>query len=166
MEPRLPLEVSPPTSHSSPSQVNVQVPSNVGTGPQPLIVTTQSGGPSNSYSVAVNSEQPGLLAPLSFKLGGNQYVVALFPDNTTYVLPSGAVAGITSRPAQPGDTIILYGVGFGAVIPAIPAGQLAGPLNTLAAPFPRLLRKCRGVLIVLRFVPRLCGLISVQCRRP
>ena len=118
----------------SPSQVNVQVPSNIGTGSQPLIVTTQAGGASSSYSVTVNAQEPGLLAPSSFNLGGDQYVVALFPDYATYVLPSGAIAGITSRPAQPGDTIILYGVGFGAVNPSVPAGQLAGQLTTLAAP--------------------------------
>jgi uncharacterized protein (TIGR03437 family) len=122
-------------SFISPGQVNVQVPSNIGTGSQPLIVTTQAGGAGNSYSVTVNAEEPGLLAPSSFKLGANQYVVALFPDNTTYVLPTGAIAGITSRPAQPGDTIILYGIGFGAVTPSTPAGQLAEQLDTLAAPF-------------------------------
>jgi uncharacterized protein (TIGR03437 family) len=119
----------------SPGQVNVQVPSNIGTGPQPLIVTTQAGGAGNAYSVTVNTEQPGLLAPSSFNLGGNQYVVALFPDNITYVLPTGAIAGITSRSAQPGDTIILYGVGFGAVTPSTPAGQLAEQLDMLDVPF-------------------------------
>ncbi|MGA2742004.1 MAG: IPT/TIG domain-containing protein [Bryobacteraceae bacterium] len=119
----------------SPTQVNVQVPSGVGAGVQPLVVTTKAGGAGNSYSVTVDAEQPGLLAPSSFKVDGNQYVVALFPDNTTYVLPADAVPGIASRPAQPGDTIILYGVGFGDVTPSIPAGELAGELNTLAAPF-------------------------------
>jgi len=122
-------------SFISTGQVNVQVPSNVGTGSQPLVVTTKAGGAGNSYSVTVNTEQPGLLAPYSFKIGGNQYVVALFPDNTTYVLPTGAIPGINSRPAKPGDTIILYGVGFGEVTPSIPAGQLVGELNTLSAPF-------------------------------
>ena len=119
----------------SPGQINVQVPSNVGAGPQPLVVTPPLGGATSPYSVTVNAEEPGLLAPPSFNLGGNQYVVALFPDNTTYVLPSGAIPGVASRPAQPGDTIILYGVGFGAVTPSIPAGELVPELNILAAPF-------------------------------
>ena len=120
-------------SFISPGQVNVQVPSNVSAGQQPLVVTTRAA--SSPYLVTVKAEQPGLLAPPSFKVGGNQYVVALFPDYSTYVLPSGAIAGISSRPAKPGDTIILYGVGFGAVTPTIPAGQLVGQSNTLVAPF-------------------------------
>jgi len=32
-----------------------------------------------------------------------------------------------------GDTIVLYGVGFGPVVPNIPAGQLVGQSNTLSS---------------------------------
>ncbi len=121
-------------SFISPGQVNVQAPFGVGSGPQPLVVTTQ-GGATSAYTVTVTAAAPGMLAPPSFNIGGNQYAVALFPDYSAYVLPTGAIAGINSRPAQPGDTIILYGVGFGPVTPAIPAGQLVGESNTLAMPF-------------------------------
>jgi uncharacterized protein (TIGR03437 family) len=75
-----------------------------------------------------------LLAPASFKIGRNQYVVAQFADGT-YVLPTGAIAGVTSRPAHPGEEIVIYGVGFGAVTPDIPAGQIVTVGNTLALPF-------------------------------
>jgi uncharacterized protein (TIGR03437 family) len=118
----------------SPSQVNAQVPSNVATGPQPVIVTA-GGVASNPVTATVNAEEPGLLAPSSFNIGGNQYVVALFSDGTTYVLPPGAIAGVPSRRAQPGDTITLYGVGVGPVIPNIPAGQIVQQANALALPF-------------------------------
>lgn len=121
-------------SFISPGQVNAQVPFGVSAGSQPLIVTTAAGA-AGPYAVNVKAEAPGLLAPPSFTIGGDQYVVALFPDYTTYVLPAGAIAGLNSRPAQPGDTIILYGVGFGAVMPTIPAGQMVEGANTLAAPF-------------------------------
>ena len=82
----------------------------------------------------VNSVEPGLLSPSSFDLGGTQYVVAQFIDGT-YVLPTGAIAGVNSRPAQPGDTVVLYGVGFGPVVPNLPAGQLVGQSNTLGSGF-------------------------------
>ena len=54
------------------------------------------------------------------------------PDGT-YVLPVGAISGVASRPAKPGDTIVLYGVGFGPVMPNIPAGQIVGQSNALSS---------------------------------
>jgi uncharacterized protein (TIGR03437 family) len=110
------------------------VPSNVGTGRQQVVVKTAAGS-SSAYTVTVNAAQPGLLAPSSFNIGGTQYAVALFPDGMTYVLPPGAIAGLPSQRAQPGDTITFYGVGFGAVIPNIPAGQVVQQDNALALPF-------------------------------
>jgi uncharacterized protein (TIGR03437 family) len=85
-------------------------------------------------SCRLKKDQPGLLAPSNFNVGGTQYVVAQFADGT-FVLPPGAISGITSQRAQPGDTIVIYGVGFGSVTPNIPPGQLVEQLNTLAEPF-------------------------------
>ena len=116
----------------SPSQVNAQVPSNVASGSQQVIVTTAT-GPSAPYTITVNATEAGLLAPASFNVGGVQYTAALFTDGVTYVLPPGAIPGVTSRRAQPGDAITLYGVGFGPVVPSIPAGQIVGQSNTLAS---------------------------------
>ncbi len=115
----------------SPGQVNVQVPSNVVTGTQPIVVTTAA-GPSAPYNITVNATQPGLLAPANFVVGGKQYVVAQFSDGT-YVLPPNTVAGVTSRQAKPGETITIYGIGFGTTInPTIPAGQIVQSNNSLA----------------------------------
>jgi uncharacterized protein (TIGR03437 family) len=117
----------------SPGQVNALVPSNIGTGLQQVIVTN-AGVASAPVNINVNAAQPGLLAPPSFTVNATPYAVALFADGT-YVLPTGAVSGITSRTAKPGDTIVLYGIGFGPVIPAQPAGQLVEQSNTLASSF-------------------------------
>jgi uncharacterized protein (TIGR03437 family) len=117
----------------SPGQVDALVPSNVATGSQPITVTVGS-VTSAAYSINVNPVQPGLDAPPSFNIGGTQYAVALFADGS-YVLPVGAIAGLTSRPAQPGDEIVLYGIGFGPVTPNIPAGQLVQQANTLTSSF-------------------------------
>lgn len=118
----------------SSGQVNAQVPSSVAAGSQQLIVTTGAGS-SVAYPVTVKATEPGLLAPSSFKIAGTQYVAALFPDGATYVLPEGAISGVASRPAKPGDTIVLYGVGFGPVTPNIPAGQVVEEANMLASKF-------------------------------
>jgi uncharacterized protein (TIGR03437 family) len=117
----------------STGQVNALVPSNVATGTQPITVTVGN-VTSATYSVTVNPVQPGLDAPSSFNIVGTQYAVALFADGA-YVLPEGAIAGLNSRPAQPGDEIVLYGIGFGPVKPNIPAGQLVQQANTLESAF-------------------------------
>jgi uncharacterized protein (TIGR03437 family) len=121
-------------SYISPGQINAQVPTSIGSGVQPLIITTST-GKSATYSVTVNGVEPGLLAPASFEIGSIPYVAALFSDNVTYVLPTGAIAGVPSRPAQAGDAITLYGVGFGAVTPNLPAGQITPANNSLVLPF-------------------------------
>jgi uncharacterized protein (TIGR03437 family) len=117
----------------SPGQVNAQVPSNVATGLQNLTINTAA-GTSAAYPLLINSVEPGLLAPSSFVVDGNQNVAALFSDGATYVLPPGTISGVTSKRAQPGDVITLYGVGFGQVTPNIPAGQIVQESNTLALP--------------------------------
>jgi uncharacterized protein (TIGR03437 family) len=113
--------------------VTALVPSNVATGTQPLTVTTGT-VISAAYNITVNGVQPGLLAPPSFNINGTQYAVANFGDGT-YVLPTDAIAGINSRPAQPDDEIVLYGVGFGPVTPNMSASELVQQANALALPF-------------------------------
>jgi uncharacterized protein (TIGR03437 family) len=141
----------------SPIQVNAQVPSNVGTGRQPVVVTTGA-GVSSAFTIAVNSEQPGLLAPSSFNIGGKQYAAALFSDGATYVLPPGAIAGLPSRRAQPGDSITLYGIGFGSVTPNITAGQIVQQNNALALPFHVFLGPTEATVSYAGLAPNAVGL--------
>jgi len=118
---------------SSPGQVNAQLPSNITTGGTLQLTVTNGTLTSAPYDITVNATQPGLLAPAPFKIGGNQYVVAILPDGS-YVLPAGSIAGVNSRPAAPGETIVMYGVGFGSVTPDIPAGQIVTEDNQLTLP--------------------------------
>ena len=141
----------------SPTQVNAQVPSNAGTGAQPVIVKTAAGA-SAALTLTVNLEEPGLLAPASFKVNGTQYAAALFSDGATFVLPTGAIAGVASRPAKPGDVITLYGVGFGAVTPNIPAGQVVQQSNTLLAPVQILFGQVPGTVKFDGLAPSAVGL--------
>jgi uncharacterized protein (TIGR03437 family) len=113
-------------------QVNVQLPSNISSGTLPLTLTNGS-GTSAPVNLTVNATQPGLFAPTGFQVGGKPYVAAQHADGT-YVLPIGAIGGITSHPAQPGETIVMYGVGFGPVTPNIPAGEIATVSNQLVTP--------------------------------
>lgn len=117
----------------SPSQVNALIPSDVPVGPAQLVVSGPT-GTSDPYMIAVQSVEPGLLAPPSFQVGGIQYVAALSPDFKSFMLPAGAIPGVQSRPARPGESIILYGVGFGGVVPSLSAGTLVSQQNTLSNP--------------------------------
>ena len=141
----------------SAGQVNAQVPSGVGTGAQTLTVTTPN-GISAPYNVTVNATQPGLYAPANFKIGGNQYLAALFPDGVTYVLPPGAISGITSRQAKPGETIIVYGIGFGPVNPNIPAGQVVQQSNALTSPLQVFFGQTPATLMYQGLAPGAVGL--------
>ena len=137
-------------SYVSPTQVNALVPSNIPVGAQTVYVRSSTGASngfttsSNGFLINVNQTSPGLWAPPELRLGAKQYVGALFKDGSGLVLPPGAVltgdfAGIPSRPALPGDVIVLYGVGFGPVCvttttsacTTIPDGQVVQQNNTL-----------------------------------
>lgn len=124
----------------SPTQVNVQVPGTIALGPVTVTVNTPA-GTSNAYTITSNLQEPGLWAPPAFRAvsqqstGLIQYVGALFSNNTTFVFPTGAFAGYTSQPAAPGDTIIVYGVGFGPV-PGDPPGQIPQSLPPYLTPQP------------------------------
>jgi uncharacterized protein (TIGR03437 family) len=65
-------------------------------------------------------------------VNSKQYVVAQFPDQT-FVGPTGLISGVPFRPAKVGDTIVIYGIGFGPVNPATAAGTITGAANTLAS---------------------------------
>jgi len=51
---------------------------------------------------------------------GTNYAIATFGDFTTFPIPT--TAGIASRPATVGDTLIFYGLGFGQTSPASTEG--------------------------------------------
>ena len=142
----------------SSSQINAQLPSTIATGgPLPLTVMNETAA-SSSVNIMVNAVEPGLLAPASFQIGGKQYVVALLPDGATYILPSSAISGVASRPAQPGDTITLYGIGFGPVTPASPAGQIVSEQNQLAQPLQILFGQTPAQLTYDGLAPGFVGL--------
>jgi len=123
-------------SYISGSQINVQAPADGTTGPVQITVSNCA-GTSAPFTMQKNAVAPGMLAPGSFKIGGQQYLVALFANDLaqgteTFVGNTGLIAGANFRPAKPGDVIVMYGVGFGGVTPAIAPGVIAGTSTSLA----------------------------------
>jgi uncharacterized protein (TIGR03437 family) len=115
----------------SPGQVDALISSDTPTGMQQLIVTNAQGA-SAPYSIMVNGAAPGLLAPPTFLVGGIQYAAGILADGS-FAIPVGAIAQVNSRPAKPGESMVLYGVGFGPVSPASPAGQIVQQANALSS---------------------------------
>ena len=144
-------------TYVSPSQVNALIPSNVLTGQQQVSVSNTLGG-SSAFTIAISPVAPGLLATSDFVVKGTEYAV-VFNSDGTYALPSGAIPGLTTHPAAPGDTLVFYGVGFGPVTPVIPAGQLCqGQANTLATTFQMFIGGMPATALYSGLAPNYTGL--------
>lgn len=92
----------------SPNQVNVQVPSTVALNTTLPLVLTARGQVSQTIPIQIKTRQGGFLAPANYKIGDRQYVYAARADGS----PTSPTDGVSG-----GETIILYGSGFGAVSP-------------------------------------------------
>ena len=117
-------------NYVSSGQVNVQAPDDPNTGAGIPIVVINSAGSSNTINVQKTAIAPALLAPVNFNTQGHQWVTAQHLDGT-YVGKPGLVSGVTFAPAKAGDTITIYGIGFG---PPTQAGLIASGQTTLINP--------------------------------
>lgn len=99
----------------SPTQVNVLAPLDGKVGPVQAVLTTVNGA-SAPVTVTQSAYSP------AFFLFGGKYVAATHSDGKG-LGPASLGAGFT--PAAPGETVILYGTGFGEVSPGIIPGAVA-----------------------------------------
>ncbi len=115
--------------YASPTQLNVEAPDDNSRGTVNVTVTTSAG--SGSATVTLADASP------SFQwIDANSHVLGLIlrPDGSgsqgsganSYDLlgPTGTSLGFKTVAAKAGDTVVLYGVGFGPTNPAVPAGQI------------------------------------------
>lgn len=114
----------------SPGQVNALVSSDAPFGGGSFITVANANGTSDQYPIYINQTQAGLL---TLNVNGKAYVAGINSDGT-YTLPTNAISGVASRPAHIGETITLYGVGFGPVNPSFPAGTIVTAQNSLTLP--------------------------------
>lgn len=109
----------------SPGQINLQAPDDTSTGVVPVVVTTAVGTATSSVTLAQ-------FGP-SFSLLDNKHVagIILRPNGSgaygagAYDIlgPTGTSLGYSTVAAKAGDSVVLFGVGFGPTNPAVPAGQ-------------------------------------------
>jgi len=107
-----------------PGQINVLAPDDPATGSVPVVVTV-AGQASNSFIVQKNAFSPAFLT------FDNTHVAA---EHLNYSLLAPASLYPNATPAAPGETIILYGVGFGPTNPSVPTGQTVSVGEPLANP--------------------------------
>jgi uncharacterized protein (TIGR03437 family) len=127
--------------YASPTQINLQAPSDTATGSVPVVVTTPNGsvtstvtlaqyGPSFSLLDATHVAGIILRSDGSGAYGGGTYDI---------VGPTGSSLGYKTVAAKAGDSLVLFGVGFGPTNPAVaaaaqpPAGGAVttGPVSLL-----------------------------------
>ena len=113
----------------SPTQVNVIAPDDDTIGLVQVQVQVQVvTPPGTSYTGTVLKQK---LSPAFFTYpsGTTTYVVAVHLDGSLV-----GPAGPSSRPVVPGETIEIYGTGFGATNPAMPTSQLISQPAPLSSP--------------------------------
>ena len=99
----------------SPGQVNVLTPPDLAPGPAQVTVTT--GGMTSAAFTA----QALQYSPSFFIFGAGPYIVATHVDGSL-LGPASLYPGLT-KPAAPGEVVILYANGFGPVSPPVSAGS-------------------------------------------
>jgi len=115
-----------PISFIGNAQINFLVPADIQ--PGPAQVQVKSNG-LTSAAITVNA-QP--MSPALFTIGTNattgaRYVAATHADGSLI----GPASVRNATPAKPGETIVLYGAGFGPASSTIPNGQVVAAPITL-----------------------------------
>jgi uncharacterized protein (TIGR03437 family) len=104
----------------SPKQVNVQAPSDSATGAVNVVVTN------NGHSSAPATAQLQAVAPALFMTPASNAIASVLPNYT---------AVTSTAPAMPEEPVVLWGTGFGATNPIVPAGVIVtGAPATLTLP--------------------------------
>ncbi len=136
-----------PLFFSSYGQINLQVPYEIQPGPARVQVV-RDGQIGNVASLTIVPKAPRVLRFL-----GN-FAIAVNQDGT---FPVPSTPGLASRPARPGDVIVIFAIGFGQTSPAALTGEGASgdPLSQIT-PTPTVF--LGGGLLRVPVTPQFVGL--------
>jgi len=118
----------------SDNQINVMTPLDDAQGQVPIVVTNGTIA-SAAFTATMRPTAPSFLL-----VGASKYVVATHANGSLLGPTSLSVPGYTFTPAQPGETVVLYAVGFGlpgttivegsstqlGTLPSLPTIQIGG----------------------------------------
>ena len=111
-------------AYISPVQINLVTAAELPTSGTVTVVVSN-----NSLTSATVNVTAQIVAPALFLSGTTTYAAAYHGANSTFVGPTTLVPN-NSTPAAPGETIVLFGTGFGVTTPAAVSGRVV----TTAAP--------------------------------
>ena len=134
-------------------QINFQVPWDVASGPTATIAVSNSVGTSASISVPVLAAQPGVF---NYSAGGNNFGAILHAD---YQLADAA------HPAKPGETVLIYCTGLGAVSSPPADGEPGKGQATLDAPTVTI-GETKSLVSFSGLAPGFVGLYQVNAEVP
>jgi len=138
-------------AYVSPTQINVLAPDETATG----LVVARVKAPAGTSESALLLEQTAAPALFQFRAPSAAYVAGTHADGSYLAGAALVQQGIAGTPAKPGETIVVYGTGFGATQPAISATALV-PLALPLANLQDLRMRIGGVDAAIAFA----GLIS------
>lgn len=110
----------------SPTQINLQAPDDTATGTVPVVVTTANGSASSTVTLGTVGPSFSLLGDAKSHVAG--IILRSNGSGTqgggTYDIigPTGSSLGYPTVAAKAGDTVELFGVGFGPTTPALASG--------------------------------------------
>ncbi len=108
-----------PMYYSSYGQLAFQMPVNTALGTAQIQVQRE-GQKSNTATVTVADRAPRLL-----RIGTTSYGAIQNAADFSIPMPTGAIPGVLTHPAKPGDTLLIYGIGMGPTSPAVATGDPA-----------------------------------------
>ena len=115
-------------AYISPSQINVLAADDTVTGLVPVVVKNALGA-SDPVLALLQTAAPSL-----FAFPGGKYAVGEHADGSLLVGPALVQQGFSGTAAHVGETIVLFGTGFGATQPTISATDPVTGLHPLARP--------------------------------
>ena len=129
------VEVGPvraPLMHLTSERITFQIPSDAGLGNSTVKVIrrcdTAQPMPSEPVAIQIVAARPAFL-----QFSDDDSGLTALRRNLALVAPAASVEGRRTRPAMPGDEVVLFGTGFGPVVPPYASGEIATELRPLAA---------------------------------
>lgn len=120
-----------PVAYLQADQINAQAPTGTNFGSITVRVIANPDQPSALTSDPVSTTM-SRTAPAFFTFGTSKSIAAQFANSADIVASPTVVPG--ARPAKPGDTVTLYGTGFGVTDPVYQAGEIPSRAAPITVP--------------------------------